>query len=118
VTAVDLATKRCPDCEQTKPLSAFHRNRANGDGHHTYCKPCANRRVKASQEKRRERIGDEAYRAQQREIQRKARTKESVRERGRRGAAARYAALERLRELHASEFERLLQIERYERGLA
>ena len=35
-----LRAKRCPGCEQTKPLDAFYRNRARHDGASTYCKAC------------------------------------------------------------------------------
>lgn len=34
-------TKRCPRCSQSRPLSAFSRNRSRPDGLCTYCKTCA-----------------------------------------------------------------------------
>jgi hypothetical protein len=36
--------KRCPNCGETKPASAFPRNRSTGDGLGCYCKPCHNAR--------------------------------------------------------------------------
>lgn len=33
--------RRCPDCDTTKPLDAFPKNRTNWDGRHHYCKPCS-----------------------------------------------------------------------------
>lgn len=34
--------KRCPKCEQTKPLSDFHVDRSKNDGHKSWCKGCVN----------------------------------------------------------------------------
>lgn len=38
--------KRCRSCEQSKPLAAFHVNRANRDGRSIYCKVCVNEKQK------------------------------------------------------------------------
>jgi hypothetical protein len=35
-----MRVKRCPRCGETKPLSAFHKNKWRRDGVQTYCKPC------------------------------------------------------------------------------
>lgn len=32
--------KKCPDCQETKPLSAFCKNKATKDGKNTYCRLC------------------------------------------------------------------------------
>lgn len=37
-----LPSKRCPKCEQTKPLSDFHVDRSKNDGHKSWCKRCLN----------------------------------------------------------------------------
>lgn len=36
--------KWCPDCQQTRPLEDFPRNRSMSDGRGGYCKPCHNKR--------------------------------------------------------------------------
>jgi hypothetical protein len=43
--------KRCPDCEQYKPLSEFPRNRRTKNGFATYCKPCHNARGNESRKR-------------------------------------------------------------------
>jgi len=35
-----VAEKRCPDCGETKPASAFHKNKRTPDGLLFYCKEC------------------------------------------------------------------------------
>lgn len=42
----------CPDCSTTKPLEDFPRNRSGRAGFGSYCKPCHNKRGKASLDKR------------------------------------------------------------------
>jgi hypothetical protein len=32
--------KRCPHCEETKPLEQFYRSKRSADGRDAYCKPC------------------------------------------------------------------------------
>lgn len=32
--------KRCPDCDETKPLSEFNRKARSKDGRQTYCRAC------------------------------------------------------------------------------
>lgn len=39
-------TKTCPMCKETKPYTAFHRDRHAKDGLTTYCKPCGISRSK------------------------------------------------------------------------
>jgi hypothetical protein len=43
--------KWCPDCERVLPLSVFVRTIASATGYSAYCKPCHNRRSRASREK-------------------------------------------------------------------
>ena len=43
--------KWCPDCSTVKPLDQFVRNASQTSGWAPYCKPCHNRRGKASKEK-------------------------------------------------------------------
>lgn len=47
----DLATKFCPICEQSKPVSEFNRNRTRKDGLQHACRPCQNQR-RAEDERR------------------------------------------------------------------
>lgn len=35
-----IPSRRCPKCGETKPLSAFHRDRTAASGASSYCKPC------------------------------------------------------------------------------
>jgi hypothetical protein len=39
-------TKRCPDCDTTKPITLFYKNKASKDGLHPYCIECAKVRAK------------------------------------------------------------------------
>ncbi len=48
----DAEAKRCPDCDVTKPLVAFPRNRTTKDGHGTYCKECFAVRYRLHREKK------------------------------------------------------------------
>lgn len=43
VQAALEATKRCPSCETTKPVSAFGKNAARPDGLQSQCRPCRRR---------------------------------------------------------------------------
>ncbi|HVU74274.1 MAG TPA: endonuclease domain-containing protein [Mycobacteriales bacterium] len=43
-----LVAKACMDCAQVKPIDQFARNKRAKDGRTSYCKPCHNRRGKAS----------------------------------------------------------------------
>lgn len=35
--------KRCPKCEETKPLTAFYKVKARSDGYASWCKTCTNK---------------------------------------------------------------------------
>lgn len=115
--AVELITKVCTQCGEDRPLSEYHRNRRNPDGHQYECKPCANRRLREYQKRRRDEIGEEAWLELGRQMVAKSRTKAEVRDRCKRASAAYFAALFALRDLHRDQFDRLLAAERYERGL-
>jgi hypothetical protein len=39
---VERAQKRCPRCENEKPISEFYKSTRAKDGHCVYCKPCQN----------------------------------------------------------------------------
>lgn len=45
-TLDETATKRCPRCGETLPLTAFARDRGRRDGASMYCKPCSAIRAK------------------------------------------------------------------------
>jgi hypothetical protein len=49
--------KRCPDCQRTRPLSDFPRNRNRADGLGFYCKLCMNLRTRLSRERRLAAVG-------------------------------------------------------------
>jgi hypothetical protein len=43
--------KWCPDCGRVLPLTDFVRTVRTSSGYHSYCKPCHNKRSRASREK-------------------------------------------------------------------
>ena len=47
----DRTVKWCAQCEQELPVSAFGRNRSNGDGMTAYCRPCHNAAGRASKDR-------------------------------------------------------------------
>jgi hypothetical protein len=49
--------KRCPDCGETKPVSAFNRNGSRPDGLQFYCKSCFSARAARTYRERRARLG-------------------------------------------------------------
>ncbi len=48
---MEPAQKRCPGCDQTKPLEEFCRDVNGKFGRAFYCKPCHNRKGKESRER-------------------------------------------------------------------
>jgi hypothetical protein len=112
-----LAEKRCSKCDQTKPLSEFHKDPRTRDGLRTWCKDCAIEKVRESQARRRQAMGDEQWLAHQAELRRQSRSKPGGRDRDRVSNRAYSAALFQLRDLHRAQFDALLERERYERGL-
>jgi hypothetical protein len=52
-----MDTKRCGKCEAVKPIADFSLNKGKGDGHHYWCKVCANEYNK----KRNQRLYTEAF---------------------------------------------------------
>jgi hypothetical protein len=116
MTALDLATKHCNGCDETKPLSEFYKDRNRRDGRHARCGECAKASVLAYQARKREEIGDEAFREYRRVITARSRARTGNAS-GRASQAAHQAALLTLRDLHRDQFDALLARERYERGL-
>lgn len=49
--ARDDGEKRCPDCGETKPRTAFHRSSWNSDGRTSWCKPCCTVRTRITRAK-------------------------------------------------------------------
>ena len=43
--------KHCPECDTTKPVKDFYRDRARRDGLNRVCKPCANKSKRQSMAK-------------------------------------------------------------------
>lgn len=116
VVTVELAQKVCPKCGERKPLSEFHRRSASPDGHQNYCKPCCITSTRESQSRRRAGMGEDAWLAFQRARVNASRQR-TGNQAGRARSAARNAAIAKLIEAHRREFESLLRIEKYERGL-
>jgi recombinational DNA repair protein (RecF pathway) len=107
------AVKRCPDCGEPKPTSAFYER---GDGHlSTYCKHHQRERSRASYRRRRENP-DELARMRAVERARKAASRARLRtvDPGRelRLAKSRSAAARRLIAAHLDEYRALLELER------
>lgn len=111
MSAPVLAEKRCTKCGQRLPLSEFYRNRAARDGRAYECKPCARARVRQWQADRREKIGVDAARAEQR-IKGKRHRERTGNATGKKVSRVRYAATARLIEAHRAEFDRLMVLER------
>ena len=114
---IELAEKTCLQCGETKGMAEFYRDVRKADGRHTYCKPCARARAKENAARRRAVMGEEAWRELQRSIVAKSRARPEGRNQSRAYQRARGRALQRLADLHRSEYERLLTIELREEGL-
>jgi|Tabmets5t2r1_1033131.scaffolds.fasta_scaffold90628_1 hypothetical protein len=107
------AAKRCPDCGEPQPASAFYRR---GDGHlSTYCKVHQRQRARASYLRRRQNP-DGLARMRTVERTRKAASRARLRTvdpgRESRLARSRAAAARRLIAAHLDEYRALLEAER------
>ncbi|MFL6296196.1 MAG: hypothetical protein ACJ75M_10320 [Actinomycetes bacterium] len=107
------APKRCPDCGEPQPTSAFYQR---GDGHlSTYCKHHQRERSRASYRRRRQNP-DELARMRAVERARKAASRARLRTvdpgRETRLAKSRSAAARRLIAAHLEEYRALLEFER------
>lgn len=93
MAAVDLATKQCTKCGETKQLTEFTRHPRGAGGRKSWCKPCIREYTRDLRKdpgyKVRDRVNSDAY------------------------AAALYA----LRDAHRDEFDVLLAAERKKRRL-
>lgn len=115
---VAVFTKRCSVCGETKPASDFYRRTRSSDGLDYRCRVCNLHAVKEYQNRKREEMGEDAWREHK---------TQAVREYRRRNAGtitseelsrrAYRAATSALRDAHREHFEALLHKERYERGL-
>ena len=110
---IRLAAKRCPDCGEPRPSSAFYER---GDGHlSTYCKHHQRQRSQASYRRRRQNP-DELARMRVVEQTRKAASRARLRAvdpgREMRLAKSRSAAARRLIAAHLDEYRALLEMER------
>ena len=115
---VRRAAKRCPDCGELRPASAFYRR---GDGHlSTYCKVHQRERSRASYRQRRQNP-DQLARMRAVERARKAASRARLRDvdpdREARLARSRSAAARRLITAHLDEYRALLEAERQRRQL-
>ena len=107
------AAKRCPDCGESQPTSAFYQR---GDGHlSTYCKHHQRERSRTSYRRRRQNP-DELARMRAVERARKAASRARLRTvdpgRETRLAKSRSAAARRLIAAHLEEYRALLEFER------
>ena len=68
VQAVRGVTKRCPYCDEVKPLEAFHRHRNRGDGRSGICASCTSTRTASLRQ-----ASPEAFRARGRKSQQRQR---------------------------------------------
>lgn len=100
-------TKRCTACGRDLPVSDFPPRSSTDPRLRSECRACARERIRANQERRRAEIGDDAYRAEQRERTRRSRARNG-------GAAekaysrARRRATQTLIARHRDEFDQLL----------
>lgn len=61
-----VESKKCSRCGEEKPHSEFYQDKARKDGLYPSCKPCSRAAKKASNERARERLGEEAYQERRR----------------------------------------------------
>lgn len=116
IAEIVIASKQCTTCEETKPLSQFHRQPAAPDGLRYACKACSNARTRASIERRRAEMGEEAWLAQQRAVVQKYRQNPAARAKAVKHSARQHAALAELRDRHRPEYEAILARLKYEEG--
>jgi hypothetical protein len=114
VSELAVATKRCSKCGEVKPLSEFYNDRTKADGKASWCKTDDLASQRRSNQRRRESIGDKAFKEEQRERTRRHRA--SGKDTGLDRKAYR-KALWQLKANHQTEFTALLRVARYELGL-
>ncbi len=112
--SLQAATKYCKKCDTEKNPSDFYNNASNKDGRSRYCADCTRLRVKQSQAKRREELGDERYLATRRGDVARFRQTEAGKRQVKLDRMIRTEANRRLRELHRDDYEHLLKIARRE----
>ncbi len=117
MSALTVASKRCPHCETVKPLTAFYRDKNQKAGRASWCRPCTRPAVDAANKRRREAMGEEAWLASNRATVAKSR-RNSTNNLDNRQRAAYQAAERTLRKTHQTEFNAIYRKERYERGLS
>lgn len=115
-TELTLVEKRCSRCGEVKPASEFHRQRTTKTGLHSRCKQCATEATQESIERRKNEMGEEAWRAYQKTVVKRSRERTGDVS-NKLSMKAQWAALARLRERHRAEYEQFLREERYARGL-
>ena len=116
---IDTVTKRCPNCDETKNLSEFHRNAKYPDGRNYLCALCATRQIRKSQAKTRAVMGETKWLERNRlnQQRRRANLKAQTGSTQEPYAVAYTLATDRLRRLHPSDFRALIREERYKLGL-
>lgn len=106
MSTVVVAVKRCTKCEETKPLTEFHRQSKSPDGRCWHCKPCTLDRIRRNAERRRAEMGEDAWREYRRQTQRRHRERTGNLN-GKKIDRARRQAIAALIENHRDEFEHL-----------
>ncbi len=119
-TTPKLATKTCSRCGQTKPLSDYWRLTKNKkDGRFNACIECARPLADVATQRRRDRMGDNAWLAEHRAVAKRARIRHAGKDTAESLAnKAGRRALKKLRAAHPDEYDRLYRLERYELGLS
>ncbi len=109
--SIDLIEKTCTKCGETFPLSGFYRNRSTPDGRARWCKACSYAASKASSDRLRAEVGEEAWRAHRTAIVVKSRQRNGNAS-GKENQKAQRAAFRVLRDRHRKEWEHLLLLAR------
>ena len=99
--------KRCPSCGRTRALSSFYKNKAAKDGLCWECKDCSKARVNAWNERKREEMGDEAFRRHKASLTHRHRILHGMDDEKRYRDAV-YEATRKLIGRHQGEYDRLL----------
>ncbi len=118
MSAIEMVTKACRDCNTEKPLSEFHRDQSSRDGATRICRQCARKRSADWKARKVQEVGEEAFRATRRQEMQQRRRNKGPSDKERLQALAYSAAVSELRKRHRAEFEALYRAARYERGLS
>lgn len=108
---LELATKTCTKCAETKPLTEFHRNQRHADGLSSSCKECNRADSAQRTARRRAAMGEDAWRSHVAAVVAKHRAK-TGNAMGKQYRRDTYAAQQALIDRHRREYEHLLLLAR------